>query len=269
MSALKNQDALVITMAVTAPPGTQEALILAAEDAGVQWILPNEWGADSGTEAFRKETIIGTPKKVVRDGIEARGKSSWIGIATGFWYEYSLSAGGWSYGFDFGGKKVLMYGDGRVKLPTSTWELSGMAVARVLSLPILPEDKGDDSLTLEGYRNGFVRVRSFEVSQRDMLESILRVTGDKESDWTIESVDTKKYWKENFDNLMKTGDRRKYFGPALYSRGFFPDANFAKERGVENEKLGLPKEDFDESTKRALKMVEDGYFAKLMMGAHR
>jgi len=264
VSALKGQDALVITLAVTSPPDTQAKLIAAAAEAGVPWVLPNEWGADEGNEAFNKESIVGAPKKITRDSIEATGVSSWIGIATGFWYEYSLSAGHWSYGFDFANKKVLFYGDGNTALPTSTWQQTGLAVARVLGLKVLPEDEADKSLTLSHYKNAFVRVQSFNVSQRDMLESILRVTGDKESDWTIESVDVKAYWKENFDNLMKTGDRMKYFGPALYSRGFFPGANYAKEKGVDNEKLGLPREDFDERTKVALSMVKDGYFAKLM-----
>lgn len=44
VEGLKGQDALIITMATTAPKDTQQKLVAAAKDAGVQWIVPNEWG---------------------------------------------------------------------------------------------------------------------------------------------------------------------------------------------------------------------------------
>jgi saccharopine dehydrogenase-like NADP-dependent oxidoreductase len=43
VSALQGQDVFIITMAVTAPPDQEASLIKAAAEAGVKWVLPNEW----------------------------------------------------------------------------------------------------------------------------------------------------------------------------------------------------------------------------------
>ena len=184
VAALKGQDALIITMAVTAPPDTQKKLIAAAAEAGVPWILPNEFGADGTDAKLNEDTRIGVPKQAVRDAIEASGRA-WIAIACGFWYEYSLAASEDTYGFDLRKRTAIFYDDGSTRLTTTTWPQTGLATARVLGLKLLPEDEADKSLTLEDYRNRFVFVESFNVNQQEMLESILRVTGDKKSDWTI------------------------------------------------------------------------------------
>jgi hypothetical protein len=46
VEALRGQDALVITMASTAPDGAdvQAQLFKAAAEAKVSWVLPSEWG---------------------------------------------------------------------------------------------------------------------------------------------------------------------------------------------------------------------------------
>lgn len=54
VEALKGQDVLIITLHVMAPPESQTRLIDAAVEAGVKWIIPNEWGAYSdGQEPSR------------------------------------------------------------------------------------------------------------------------------------------------------------------------------------------------------------------------
>lgn len=91
VESLVGQDALVITMGAMAPPDQQEKLIKAAAEANVPWVLPNEFGGDGLDEEAGKDIMLGPPKKKVRDLIEKTGKSSWIGICCGFWYEYSLA----------------------------------------------------------------------------------------------------------------------------------------------------------------------------------
>ena len=44
VEAMKGQDVLIITMNVMAPPDSQTRLIDAAVEAGVRWVIPNEWG---------------------------------------------------------------------------------------------------------------------------------------------------------------------------------------------------------------------------------
>jgi hypothetical protein len=257
VSALKGHDVLIITMSVSAARDTQEKLIRAAVDAGVPCILPNEFGMYNTQEA--QNDTIGNDKTKIRELIASLG-ISWVGVTCGFWYEYSLSAPG-LYGFDINKREVVFFDDGMQKLNTSTWEQTGRAVAELLSLPILPKDEDDGSLTLSAYQNRMAYVSSFALSQRDMFASLKRVTGTTDNDWSISSVSAKERYAKAKE-AMKGGDRAA-FGRLLYTRYFFPDAGlYEKTHGLDNEKLGLPTEDLDEATKAAVELAESEYWAK-------
>ena len=64
-----------------------------------------------------------------------------------------------------------------------TWAQTGRAVAKLLSLPVTPEKEGAPSLS--DYKNKFIFVSSFCLTQKEMFAEVLRVSGTKESDWTI------------------------------------------------------------------------------------
>jgi len=260
VEALSGQDALIITMGVTAPPDQQTKLIEAAAAANVPWVIPNEFGGDGFNEEADKDTMIGPPKKKVRDYIEKLGKSSWIGIACGFWYEFSLAGGPFRYGFDFKNRSVTFFDDGTTRLNTSTWPQTGRSVANLLKLKVLPEDENDKSPCLADFRNKFVYVSSFTISQKEMFDSVLRVTGGNIHDWKVIYVPVKEYYREGVEQFQ--GGNRIGFAKLLYSRMFFPDlaGNFGELKGLDNDKLGLPKEDLDEFTKIAVHLVESGYF---------
>ncbi|KAJ9615110.1 hypothetical protein H2200_001184 [Cladophialophora chaetospira] len=257
VGALKGQDVLIITMSVTAPPDTQFKLVDAAAEAGVPFILPNEYSSDPTNESLQKDILLGDGRVKVRQHIEEKGVSSWIGFACSFWYEYSLAAAPGTYGFDFANKTAAFYDKGTTKINTSTWEQCGRAAAALLSLKVLPEDADDKSTTLSSFKNGHFYISSFLVSQRDMFESILRVTGDSEKDWTITYEDVKERYKAGVEQ-MKGGDQMGFM-KLLYARVFFPgDGDYESKHGLDNEKLGLPKEDFDEATKRAVDLAAKG-----------
>ena len=85
-----------------------------------------------------------------------------------------------------------------------------------------------------------------------MFESVLRVTGDKSDDWTI----VKEPARERYASAVKAlqgGDRMAYVR-MMYTRIFYDDGcgNFEARRGVSNDILGLPKDDLDEATTRAI-----------------
>lgn len=65
VKALQGQDALIITLSGTAPAGTELKLIQAAGEAGVRWILPNEWSPDSNNEGIVKDVFIFAPKGIL------------------------------------------------------------------------------------------------------------------------------------------------------------------------------------------------------------
>ncbi|KAJ6605426.1 putative isoflavone reductase family protein [Mycena vulgaris] len=257
VEALRGQDALIITMSVMSPPGQSAKLIEAAAAANVPWVLPNEYGIDPTETEMQNDIILGPAKKADRDLIEKLGKSSWVGIACSFWYEYSLGGGPSLYGFDFKNRSVTFFGDGTQKVNASTWPQTGLAVARLLSLKVSPDDANDTSATLSQFRNKPLYVSSFLLSQKDMFASVLRVTGTKESDWKIEHEAHEARYAAGVAQF-KGGDRRG-FGKLLYTRVFYPDGcgNYEARHGLHNDILGLPKEDLDEFTKIAAKRAEE------------
>ena len=88
-----------------------------------------------------------------------------------------------------------------------------------------------------------------------MFESVLRVTGTKETDWTI----TKESVQERFSSGMKMVQEgnRTGFGK-LMARLFYPDGcgDFEHNKGVLNGLLNLPEEDIDEATKAAIERAK-------------
>jgi uncharacterized protein YbjT (DUF2867 family) len=57
VEALKGQDALVITLGASAL-SNEVKLIEAADEAGVQWILPNEWSSYPGAHGDIKDMFF-------------------------------------------------------------------------------------------------------------------------------------------------------------------------------------------------------------------
>ena len=260
VKAMRGHDAVIITMWSRAPPETQDILAKAAIEAGVRWILPNEWGTNTDSKDSH-DTFLGAPRVKTRKAIVDQG-GQWIGVANGFWYEYSLPQGPDTFGFDLDKRTVRLYEDGHRKLDLSPWPHVGRAVAAVLSLPELPKDENDKTLTVSHWRNDFVYVNSFSIDQRDMLASLNRVLGLKDSDWTLEHGDAEKVHEQGKEKMFK-GDMRGFM-EQLYARKFFPDGcgQHTVVYRSDNEKLGLPKEDLDEYTKLALKLRDDGLFAE-------
>ncbi|KAK7422926.1 hypothetical protein QQZ08_009283 [Neonectria magnoliae] len=259
VSALKEQQFLAISMSLAAPPGTQDKLIKAAAKAGVPWVMPNCYGTDPTDVALGKENFTGPSIVAGIKTIEDLGVSSWITMTCSFWYEFSIAQGPEWYGFDFANKKVTFYDDGKTRINTSTWLQCGRGIASLLSLKQLPDDENDQSPTISQWRNKPMYISSFRVSQREMLDSIERVTGTTDQDWKIEYERSKERWERGV-KMEQSGDRRGQV-TAMYSRTFFSngDGDFESRKGLDNEILGLPKEDIDEASKRALAMVDSGY----------
>jgi hypothetical protein len=256
IEALKGQEVLIITMGVTAPPEQQTKLIDAAAAANVPWVLPNEYGSDPTEVEMQKDNFLGERKAKYRDYIEKLGKSSWIGIICNFWYEFSLAGGSSRYGFDFKNRTVTFFDDGTTRINTSTWPQTGRAVAKLLSLKVFKDNVNDKSACLNDFRNKFVYVSSFNVSQKDMLHSVMRVTGTSLKDWKVDYEPVKERYKSGVEEFQK--GNMLGFAKLLYSRLFFPDmsGNYEATKGLHNDILGLPKEDLDEYTKIAVGMAE-------------
>ncbi|TVY47466.1 hypothetical protein LOCC1_G002218 [Lachnellula occidentalis] len=258
VSALKGQQFLVITLSLRAPAHTQIRIVKAAAKASVPYIMPNVFGYDITNEKLSMEYLYGSAIKIC-DDIHTLGVSSYVAMCCGFWYEWSLALGPATFGFDFKDKKVTFFDDGKTAVNVSTWRNCGRALAGLLSLKEIPEDADDKSPTVSQWKDKPLYVSSFRVSQRDMLDSVNRVKGTTDKDWEIVSEPSIQRYKEGIEDMNKgdhTGFRR-----AMYTRVFFQngDGDFETSRGVQNSLIGLPDDSLDESTKRALEMVESGW----------
>ncbi|KAF7187996.1 Bifunctional pinoresinol-lariciresinol reductase 1 [Pseudocercospora fuligena] len=257
VDALKGQDVLILTLPAGNQRDAQTTIVDAAVEAGVKYIMPNEWGVDCSNESLANDVLIGAAAKRVRDYIKEKGqgKTHFIACTCSFWYEYSLAGTEARYGFDFGEKKVVFFDDGNTKITTSTWPQTGRAVAKLFALPILPKDENDKSLTLSQFHDDALIIKSFTVSQRDMFDSVLRVTGDKESDWKIIHEDAKERFERSVD-IMEKGNIVG-FAMRLYTRVFYKNGGGDLSDKVVNKELGLPEEDLDEYTKKAIEMAKE------------
>uniref|UniRef100_A0A093V951 Putative ankyrin repeat protein n=1 Tax=Talaromyces marneffei PM1 TaxID=1077442 RepID=A0A093V951_TALMA len=218
VNALKDQDVLIITLNITAPPEIQHNLIDAAAAAGVAWILPNEFGGDPFDVAKGERHH----SRCWQSSISRTHRKAWLQLR-------------WSC------MRVL-------------------AVAALLSLPISPYAHQDDksAASLADFQNGTVYISSFTLSQQDILQSVLRVTGTNLEDWKLPHTTAKDRWKSGQD-MFKAGNMVGLVRLS-YSRAFFPDDPEIFEMstgrsssntggGLDNEVLGLSQENLDEFTK--------------------
>lgn len=194
------------------------------------------------------------------------GKSSYIAVSTGFWYEWSLAIPA-AFGLDIAKRTATLFDEGETKISLSTWPQVcvptnlirnqvtecckiGRAVAALLSLPIAPD--GASKACLQDFDNQVVYVNSFTVSQKGMLESILCVTGGDADDWTIRKESAHEGYASGISEIQE--GKRTGWAKMMYTRVFFADGcgDVENSKGTVNTVLGLPKEDIDEATKVAV-----------------
>lgn len=258
IKALTGQQFLVISMSVSAAPGSEAKIVAAAKKAGVQWVMPTCYGTDINNEILAKENLHGSVALRNIKAVEDAG-ISWIALVCSFWYEFSLGIGPEWYGFDFPNRKVTFYDDGTTKINTSTWRQCGKAVAGLLSLKELPEDENDTSPTVSTWRDKGLYISSFLASQRDMLDSVHKVLGDSDADWTIEHESTSDRYARGLAMMKEGGPKaRTGFGLCLYSRTFYPngDGNFQAKHTLANKALNLPEENMAEATARGMALSQ-------------
>ncbi|KIV76988.1 hypothetical protein PV11_08831 [Exophiala sideris] len=252
VSALKGQQFLIITLSVAAPAKVHNMIVSAAGEAGVRYVMPNIYGGDIQNPAVMQESMNG---KAYRDRLaDFEGVAAcWIALVCGFWYEFGLALGKPFFGFDIANRSVTLYDDGNTRIDVSTLAQCGHAVAGLLSLP-----EGDATPCVSDWKNKPLYINSFKISQRDMLNSLHRVLGTTDQDWTVDFEPTDQRFKRGLEDL-KSGVMSG-FPTASYARIFYPngDGDFSSKWGTSNQDLGLPHEELDEVTKTVVEMIEGG-----------
>ncbi|EPS29614.1 hypothetical protein PDE_04564 [Penicillium oxalicum 114-2] len=250
VAALRGQDALVVTLPGQAPLETEVALIEAAGEAGVSWIL-NDWAVDTQHEDLVKDVPPLQKKVSVRKAIEKLGKSNYISLCTSFWYEWSMAIPD-AFGIDLINHTAIFFDEGDTRITISTWPQVGRAVAAILSLPVKAEGS---AACLETLKNKVVYCKSFTLNQQEMLESACRVTQTTKDDWKISKVPCEKRYEEGQQQMNK--GEFDGFVKVLYTRVFYPDGcGNIDHKGTINELLGLPVEDLDTATLAAIERAK-------------
>lgn len=284
VSTLTSQDALIITLGWMAQHQIEEGLIRAACEAQVPYILPCEFGSDSShpplLEAIPVQHHKSNMRKLVEelgvqqctDGGERTRTSSWIGIINNAWYDWSL-AGGW-FGIDIKARKATLFGNDTVKAYLTTIGTSGLAAARVLSLPLTLDASAsnvkEQRRTLPSFANKMVYIRNFHLTQREIFDAVQRATHTTDADWAITRVPTATYIAEGherlargdhlgimnllYGNIFTEGVANEYFdGDAQQHKG---ELSKKSEEDLDTAVLGLEGcEDLDEVTARVVREV--------------
>ena len=106
----------------------------------------------------------------------------------------------------------------------------------------------------EKVKNQYVYINSYLVTANEILASLEKATGDK---WKVTEASTEKLGKQGGEKLSR-GDYSG-IGDLIVSVIFSDDErlDYAKQRGLHNDKLGLPKPPpFDETVAKIVKGEE-------------
>lgn len=254
VAALKGQQFLIITLGARVPEEVHGKIVAAAGKAGVPYVMPNSYGFPIDESNVQPEDNFANLIVARLNSVRDTKVSTPVPLSCGYWYEWSLALGDFWFGINIKDRRVTFFDDGKRVITVSTWDQCGRAIAGLLALP-----ESGPSPCVADYKNKNVLVNSFRVSQRDMLDSVNRVLGTTDADWAISYETTAKRIADGTEELKNgvfTG-----FAKIIYARVFSPgnpNSDFASER-TDNEVLGLPKEDLDEATKRAVDMVKSGW----------
>ncbi|KAF1976042.1 isoflavone reductase family protein [Bimuria novae-zelandiae CBS 107.79] len=168
-----NIDALILAIK-PAQVAQNKRLIEAAFNAGVQRVIPAEFGSVDSADAKTREVYpIAECKKEVRDYLislqdqergEGKMKLSWTGLVPAHFFDWGL--GNLLLCFDVAGRKAYLQDGGDVKFSTSNLPFIAKAVVKVLERP-------------EQTANQLLYIQSFRVSQNEVLAVLEKVTGEK------------------------------------------------------------------------------------------
>lgn len=258
VSALEGHEFLIITLAYSAGNETHNKIVQAAAKAKIPHLMPNIYTADVvlNNKAIGDETGMGPAFRPLLSEIERLGLT-WTVLVTGLWYEFSLACPPDWFGFDINKREVTIFDDGQARINTTTWSQCGRAVASFLGLEKSPDGDNDSAPTLQQFQNKAIYVSSFMINQREMLDSVERVTGTADADWNIRYESTAKRIKDG--RAAFTAGDSKGLAKAYYSRIFSPGCPAIYQEKLHNGLLGLPDENLDDATVIGVDMAKSGY----------
>ncbi|ORY11112.1 hypothetical protein BCR34DRAFT_333096 [Clohesyomyces aquaticus] len=235
-------DGLVITIAGSYVE-EQKRLIEAAFNAGVERIIPAEFGScDSADEKTLEILPLMAGKKRVRDFLEeicgkeregGAGKMTWTSLVTGHFFDYGMASG--LMMFDLKAKKAFLQDGGDITFSATNLDTIGTAVVRVLEKPADTANK-------------LLYIHSHSTTQMAVLDILENLTGE-----TWERV------QQSSADLLPAARKRmlggdKHATEEVVSIWGIVSSDWRNRGSLANDMLGLPEEDLE----NILKGVLDG-----------
>ncbi|KAL4902011.1 hypothetical protein BDW74DRAFT_181168 [Aspergillus multicolor] len=235
--ALTDQDALISAVGATGF-ADQKTLINAAIDARVSRFIPSEFSADSQNDAVLALLPLFAQKTEVIEYLRSKEKDiTWTGIACSGLFDWGIANSFLSY--DIASRTATTWDSGDKKFTLTNQKQLGKALASVLRTP-------------NATANQYLYISSVETTQNEILEALQRATG---SNWTVQHTTTNAEVREGTAKLQK-GD---FSGAlALVRATAFGDvagleSNYARDKSLANELLGLEEENVDETIRRVVR----------------
>ncbi|KAK2000978.1 NAD(P)-binding protein [Colletotrichum falcatum] len=243
-SVLGGQDVVVLQLSFDSFMTAQAPLIRAAAKAGVKWVLPTEFGSDTAPSRLMDGNPLLSAKKQFRDLAEELGMG-WVAVVNNPWFDWSLPQGLW--GVDVGARSARLFDGGETPFVTTTLGNVARGTAGLLSLP--------EAELEAGFRNRPAYLASFRITQRELLDSVLRATGTGEGDWRIEVVDAAAAVADAEAKAEK-GDMGAMIA-GFYVNHMREDwgGDYSAKVG-DLGKLGIAEENLDEVVKRVVQEIE-------------
>ncbi|KAH8799531.1 isoflavone reductase family protein-like protein CipA [Flagelloscypha sp. PMI_526] len=232
-AAFTGQD-VVISMVGGSAFTAQKIIVDAAIAAGVKRFFPSEFGALINDKAIAFAPVLQEKKNVVDYLISKESSISWTAIQTNAFFDWGLKVG-W-LGFDLAKRTAELLDGGITKFHATNVPTIAKAIVATLS-------------THEAYektKNQYVRIASYEVSQRDILQAVERATEEK---WVVTDTDTDLLVKSAQEKLAAGAFEEVY---NLIRAMAFGKIGLGKLGKLWNDELGLPKEDLDTVVKLVL-----------------
>lgn len=241
-SSLEGQDALVITLDVN--PATlqlQNRLVDIAADVGIKRVIPSEFGSDTANPKILEAVPIFQGKVDAVKHLETvaakKPATTWTAVVNGPFFDWGMERN--SFGFDPEKRTATLYDNGSGKFDSINITTLGAVISGILTRP-------------DEFKNRYVYVSDFVITQNEIFESLLQATKTTREDWTITHRTTDELRKEGFE---KIGNGNFMGALDLIYAAVFKDglgSNYSSTRKLDNEALGLEKADYLKSTRAML-----------------
>lgn len=241
VKALKGQHVLVMAYGHV-PSADQIAMIDAAAEAGVQRVIPADYGSvDSSSERACKLVPLYVEKAKVRKHLQdlaskSAGKFSWTSLVCGHFFDYGLECG--LLQFFPKEKRAGIFDGGEIKASASTLPQIGKAVVGIIAKP-------------EETRDRMLYMQSFCVTQNQVFEALEKAAGSK---WRREELDSEEFtekWRKVLEEKPKDHEATEELVSVL---GVL-DADWTGYEDFAMSVLGLEEESLEEVVKGVIKKL--------------